>query len=330
MLKTGVIGVGHLGRHHARVLNQIEGSRMMGIYDQDANRAKEIGEQLGVPVFETKEALFDAVDAVDIAVTTTYHFDIAKAALEAGKHIFVEKPITSELHQAEELVELAEKKRLKLQVGHIERFNPVVLDAFDQIKEPMFIESHRLAPFNPRGSDVPVVLDLMIHDIDLILSFVHSKIRDIRASGVSILTKSIDIANARLEFENGAIANVTSSRVSQKQERKIRLFQRNAYISMDFKEKNVKILKKSPKLIKVLPKIMAGKTDFNPEDLVDIKDIDSNDHPKDALTYELEAFVQAVLKNKTPIVDGKAGTRALRIAFEIMKRIKENTPDIKL
>ncbi len=330
MLKTGVIGVGHLGRHHARVLNQIEGSRMMGIYDQDASRAKEIGEQLGVTVFETREALFDAVDAVDIAVTTTYHYDIAKAALEAGKHIFVEKPITSELHQAEELVELAEKKKLKLQVGHIERFNPVVLDAFDQIKEPMFIESHRLAPFNPRGSDVPVVLDLMIHDIDLILSFVHSKIRDIRASGVSILTKSIDIANARLEFENGAIANVTSSRVSQKQERKIRLFQRNAYISMDFKEKNVKILKKSPKLIKVLPKIMAGKTDFNPEDLVDIRDIDSNDHPKDALTYELEAFVQAVTKNKTPIVDGKAGTRALRIAFEIMRRIKENTPDFKL
>ncbi len=330
MVKTGVIGVGHLGRHHARVLNQIEGSQMMGIYDQDANRAKEIGEQLGVPVFETKEALFEAVDAVDIAVTTTYHYDIAKAALDAGKHIFVEKPITSELHQAEELVELAEKKKLKLQVGHIERFNPVVLDAFDQIKDPMFIESHRLAPFNPRGSDVPVVLDLMIHDIDLILSFVHSKIRDIRASGVSILTKSIDIANARLEFENGAIANVTSSRVSQKQERKIRLFQRNAYISMDFKEKTVNVLKKSPKLIKVLPKIMAGKTDFNPEDLVDIKAIDSNNHPKDALTYELEAFVHAIAKNKTPIVDGKAGTRALRIAFEIMKRIKENTPDIKL
>ncbi len=330
MLKVGVIGVGHLGRHHARVLNQIEGCQMMGIYDQNLERAHEIGAQHNIPVFDTLEALLDAVDAVDIAVTTTYHYDIAKAALDAGKHIFVEKPITSELVQAEELVALAEKRKLKLQVGHIERFNPVVLDAFDQIKDPMFIESHRLAPFNPRGSDVPVVLDLMIHDIDLILSFVKSKIVDIRASGVSILTKSIDIANARLEFENGAIANVTSSRVSQKQERKIRLFQKNAYISMDFKEKNVKILKKSPKLIKVLPKIMAGKTDFNPEDLVNIQDIDSNDHPKDALTYELESFVNAVNKNKTPIVDGKAGTRALRIAFEIMNRIKENPQNLKI
>jgi len=189
----------------------------------------------------------------------------------------------------------------------------------------MFIESHRLAPFNPRGSDVPVVLDLMIHDIDLILSFVKSDISDIRASGVGILTPSIDIANARLEFENGAIANVTASRISMKRERKIRFFQKDAYISLDFQEKKVSILRKSENINKILPQILMGNTNFDPQDLVDMKEINADDITKDALTMELESFVKSINEKKNPIVDGEAATKALHIAMEIMDKIKRKS-----
>jgi len=237
----------------------------------------------------------------------------------------LEKPITSEIAQAEELLKIAKEKNLFIQVGHIERFNPVILKIEDEIQNPMFIESHRLAPFNPRGSDVPVVLDLMIHDIDLILSFVKSDISDIRASGVGILTPSIDIANARLEFENGAIANVTASRISMKRERKIRFFQKDAYISLDFQEKKVSVLRKSENINKILPQILMGNTNFDPQDLVDMKEINADDITKDALTMELESFVSSINENKNPIVDGEAGTKALRIAMEIMDKIKRKS-----
>ena len=325
MLKVGVVGVGHLGKHHARIFNQIADCQLVGVYDKVFDRAKEIADMYQVKTFENYEDMLNEVDAVDVAATTTWHYDLAKPALLKGCHVFLEKPITSEIAQAEELLKIAKEKNLFIQVGHIERFNPVILKIEDEIQNPMFIESHRLAPFNPRGSDVPVVLDLMIHDIDLILSFVKSDISDIRASGVGILTPSIDIANARLEFENGAIANVTASRISMKRERKIRFFQKDAYISLDFQEKKVSVLRKSENINKILPQILMGNTNFDPQDLVDMKEINADDITKDALTMELESFVSSINENKNPIVDGEAGTKALRIAMEIMDKIKRKS-----
>lgn len=322
MLKVGVVGVGHLGRHHARIFAGIENCQLIGVYDKVTERAKEIANQYNVKAYENYEEMLSDADAVDIAATTTWHYDLAKPALEKGCHVFLEKPITSTKEQADELLKIAQEKNLKIQVGHIERFNPVIMEVANDIKNPMFIESHRLAPFNPRGSDVPVVLDLMIHDIDLIMSFIPCGIKEIRASGVGILTPSIDIANARLEFENGAIANVTASRISMKRERKIRFFQKEAYISVDFQNKKVNLLKKSANIYALLPQIMAGKTDFNPEDLVDIQEINAPEGGKDALTMELESFVNAIINNQRPVVDGLDGTRALEVALKIMDIIE--------
>jgi len=323
MVKIGVVGVGHLGQHHARKFKEMDGCILCGIYDRNESRALEIAEKLGVKAYPTYEALLSDIDAIDIAATTSYHYDLAKPALESGKHVFLEKPITSELWQAEELLQIAKARNLKIQVGHIERFNPVILKAEGDIIDPMFVESHRLSYFHHRGTDVPVVLDLMIHDIDLILDFIHSPVKEIRASGVGILTPSIDIANARIEFENGAIANVTSSRVSMKMERKIRFFQRDSYISMDFQSKQVTVMRKSANIMQLLPKIMMGATDIKPDELVDMKHYDVSDTPKDALTMELESFISSIANDTKPVVDGEAGTRALKIALEIIKLIQD-------
>ena len=321
MIRVGVIGVGHLGQHHVRIFKGIENCVLVGIYDQNEARSLEMSQKFGVKAYPDYEALLDDIDAIDIAVTTVHHYRLAKIALNKGKHLFIEKPITSELSEADDLVELANKKNLIIQVGHIERFNPIVLKIADEINEPMFVESHRLAPFTPRGSDVSVVMDLMIHDIDLIMSFIDSKIRDIRASGVSILTPNIDIANARIEFENGAIANVTASRVSIKRERKIRFFQKDAYISLDFQNQTVTVLKKSKDLKNILPEIILGTRSFNHEDLIDLQEIDAKDITKDALTLELESFVDVVTNGKRPLVDGVAGTQALSVATEILEKM---------
>jgi predicted dehydrogenase len=329
MIKIAVVGVGHLGQHHARKFQSIAGAELVGIYDQNRDRALQISTTLGCTAFDSYEAMLAACDAVDIAATTTAHYALAKPALLAGKHIFLEKPITSELVQAEELLKIAEERGLKIQVGHIERFNPVIREIENEIGEPMFIESHRLSTFHHRGTDVPVVLDLMIHDIDLILDFVHSPVTEIRASGVGILTPSIDIANARIEFANGAIANVTSSRVSMKQERKIRFFQRDSYISMDFVAKQVRIMKKSANIMQFLPQLLMGATDIKPEQLVDVQAIDVSDSPKDALTMELESFVECIINNSKPIVDGAAGTRALDIALKIIKQIQTKNQSLR-
>lgn len=329
MLKVAVVGVGHLGQFHAKKFQAMSDAQLVGIYDRDQKRAKEISDQLGVIAFDSYDKMLEACDAVDIAATTSAHYDLAKPALLAHKHIFLEKPITSELAQAKELCELAAKHNLKIQVGHIERFNPVILKVEQDIMEPMFIESTRISTFHHRGTDVPVVLDLMIHDIDLILDFVHSPVSEIRASGVGILTPSIDIANARIEFANGAIANVTSSRVSMKQERKIRFFQRDAYVSLDFVSKQVRVIKKSPHILKYLPRIMMGDTNFKPEQLVDIKELDASDSPKDALTMELESFVDCVLHDRKPVVDGLAGTRALEIALQIISQIQTKNKKLR-
>ncbi len=329
MVKIGVVGVGHLGQHHARKFLSIEGCELIGIYDKNPERAAEISQKLAVKSFQTYEALLNEIDAIDIAATTTHHYNLAKLALEKGKHVFLEKPITTELWQAQELIELAKTNNLKIQVGHIERFNPVILKVEDEIIDPMFVESHRLSHFHHRGTDVPVVLDLMIHDIDLILDFINSPVAEIRASGVGILTPSIDIANARIEFENGAIANVTSSRVSMKMERKIRFFQRDSYISMDFQTKQVTVMRKSANIMKLLPQIMMGNTNFKPEELVDARHYDVSETPKDALTLELEAFVQCIRENTKPIVDGHAGMRALQIALQIINLILKQNKGLK-
>lgn len=324
MVRIGVVGVGHLGQYHVRKFLAIPDCTFVGIHDKNTARAAEISASLNVKAFDTYDELLDNIDAIDIAATTTYHYELAKAALLKGKHVFLEKPITSDLEQANEIVKLAEEKNLKIQVGHIERFNPVILQVEDEISDPMFIESHRLSTFQPRGTDVPVVLDLMIHDIDLILSFIKSPLKEVRASGTGILTPSIDIANARLEFENGAIANVTSSRVSMKLERKIRFFQKNSYISMDFQAKHVTVMKKSAGIKDILPEILLGKTDFKPEQLIDVKSIDASGNSKDALEMELESFVKCVNADTKPVVDGAAGTRALKVAMEIVRIINVN------
>jgi len=303
---------------------------LVGIYDKDAKRAKEISEKIGTVNFPSYEALLDACDAIDIAATTTAHYALAKPALEAGKHIFLEKPITSELWQAQELLVLADKNNLKIQVGHIERFNPVILKVENEIKDPLFIESTRISTFHKRGTDVPVVLDVMIHDIDLILSFIDSPIKTIHASGIGLFTKSIDIANARLEFENGAIANVTSSRVSLKLERKIRFFQKDSYISLDFEAKEARLVKKSAKIMKYLPKIMMGATDIDPEKLVDQQHYQCTDGPKDALTLELESWVNAIITDTKPVVDGYAGTKALEVAMQIIRIINDQLKNNKI
>ena len=320
-LKLGIAGVGYLGRHHARKFSAMAGVDLCGVYDVNPDNAKQIAEELNLHIFSSYDELLAACQAVDIVATTSAHFELAHQALQAGKHVFVEKPITAELAQAKTLVEVAAQNKLILQVGHIERFNPVILAVEEEIKNPMFIESHRLSTFQPRGTDVPVVLDLMIHDIDLILDFVDSPVKDIHASGVGILTPSIDIANARIEFANGAIANVTSSRVSMKQERKIRFFQKDAYFSLDFGAKHATVLKRSPDALKYLPRILAGDKDIKAEHLVDIRNFDLSDTNKDALTLELESFVNSVLNDKLPIVDGRAGSRALDVALRIIETI---------
>lgn len=322
MLKVGIVGVGQFGQNHARILSSSSFCEFVGLYDKNAKRAKEIGDKLSVKIFSDFDSLIVECEALIIVVTTISHYELAKQALERGIHVFIEKPITSELWQAEELIKCADEKNLKIQVGHIERFNPVITEIEDKINDPIFVECHRIAPFTPRGSDVPVVLELMIHDIDFVLAFVKSKVSDIRASGASVMTKSIDIANARIEFENGAVANITASRVSLKRSRKLRFFQKDSYFSIDFMNKQVKYVKKSKSLYKVMPKILLGNYEnIKTEDVVDILEVNASNHAKDALSLELESFVNVVEADLNPIVDGVAGTRALKIALQIVEKI---------
>ncbi len=330
MIKVGVVGVGHLGQHHTQKFKNIEDAELVGIYDINKKRAKEISKQRNTVSFNSFFELLSACEAIDIAATTTAHYELAKAALLAGKHIFIEKPITSELIQARELLQLAAAKDLIIQVGHIERFNPVILKIENEINNPLFVESQRISTFQPRGTDVPVVLDLMIHDIDLILSFVHSPVTDIKASGVGIFTPTIDIANARIEFANGAVANVTSSRVSLKQERILRFFQRDAYMKMDFLTKQVQVIKKRANIQAVLYQILEGADNIKPENLVDIHNYDVGELSKDALTLELESFIDCIKNNRKPIVDGEVGTRALEIATMIINQIQAQNSKINL
>ncbi len=243
MLKAGVLGAGHLGKIHLKLLQQSQKYKLVGFYDPIKENALKVVEEFGYRLFDSINDLIDAVDVVDIVTPTLNHFDCAKTAIKKGKHIFIEKPITKTVAEAQELRNLVKKHNVKGQVGHVERFNPAFTAVKDKIESPMFIETHRLAEFNPRGTDVPVVLDLMIHDIDIILSVVNSKVKNIHASGVSVISETPDIANARIEFENGCVANLTASRISLKNMRKSRFFQKDAYISVDFLEKKCEVVK---------------------------------------------------------------------------------------
>lgn len=316
MLKAGVLGAGHLGKIHLKLLNQSDKYELAGFYDPIKENAEKVSKEFGYKSFDSIQELIDAVDVVDIVTPTLSHFDCAKEAIEKGKHIFIEKPITKTVEEAEILIELLKKHKVKGQVGHVERFNPAFTAVKDAIHNPMFIETHRLAEFNPRGTDVPVVLDLMIHDIDIILSVVKSKVKSINASGVAILSDTPDIANARIEFENGCVANLTASRISLKNMRKTRFFQRDAYIAVDFFEKATEVVR-----MKDAPET-PGDFDMILQNAEGLKKQIYFENPKiaanNAILDELETFADAINNNTTPIVTLEQGTEALRVAQMII------------
>ena len=308
-LKCGVIGVGYLGRFHAQKYQLIERAQLVGVYDRDSARASVVAQELSVKSFKSLEELVSQVEAVTISATTSSHYELAKFCLERGIHVHVEKPMTSTSKQGEELVAIAKKNSCKLQVGHIERFNPAFQVARDRLNRPLFIECHRLAPFNPRGSDVTVVLDLMIHDIDVVLALVRSKVTSVSAVGAAVLTPTVDIANARIEFASGAIANLTASRVSQLAMRKFRVFEKNQYLSFDFGSGEVKLATKSEEGAK-------------PGNLPIVTET-WNLQKGDALLEETKAFVEAVTQNQPCIVAGEDGLVALRLAEQISSEIQK-------
>ena len=316
MLKVGVLGAGHLGKIHLRLLNASQKYSLVGFYDPDEINGKKVADEFGYTYFDNINKLMDVVDVLDIVTPTLSHFDCAKKAIEKGKHIFIEKPITNTLAEAEELLTLEAQYGVKGQVGHVERFNPAFIAVKDNIKSPMFIETHRLAEFNPRGTDVPVVLDLMIHDIDAILSVVDSKVKQINASGVSVISNSPDIANARLEFENGCVANLTASRISLKNMRKSRFFQKDAYISVDFLEKKVEVVKMKDAPIEpgAFDMILQNAEGIKKQIYFENPDIETNN----AILDELETFADAINNNTTPIVSLQQGTEALKVALQII------------
>lgn len=316
MLKVGVLGAGHLGRIHLRLLGQSELYKLVGFYDPDAITGKEVQDQFGFPYFDHMDTLIDAVDVVDIVTPTLSHFECARKAMLKGKHVFIEKPITHSIQEAQELLRLETEMKVKGQVGHVERFNPAFMAVKEAIHGPMFIEAHRLAEFNPRGTDVPVVLDLMIHDIDVILSVVPSKVAHVHASGVSVISNSPDIANARIEFENGCVANLTASRISLKNMRKSRFFQRDAYISVDFLEKKVEVvkMKDAPKDPGDFDMILQNAEGVKKQIYFENPEIHSNN----AILDELEGFAKAIANNTRPVVTLEQGTRALEVAQRII------------
>ena len=292
MLKAGVLGAGHLGKIHLRLLDQSDQYELVGFYDPDKNNGKKVESEFGFKFFESMDNLIDAVDMVDIVTPTLSHYDCAVKSIKKGKHIFIEKPITNTVEEAENIRSLLSDYNLKGQVGHVERFNPAFKAIKHQLKSPMFIETHRLAEFNPRGTDVPVVLDLMIHDIDIILSVVKSTVKHVSASGVSVLSETPDIANARLEFENGCVANLTASRISLKNMRKTRFFQKDAYISVDFLEKKCEVvkMKDAPENPGDFDMILQNAEGVKKQIYFDNPTVDNNN----AILDELDTFAEAI------------------------------------
>lgn len=320
MLKVGVLGAGHLGKIHLRLLQQSKKYELVGFYDDNPEYAEKIAAEFGYKRFTTIATLIHAVDVIDIVTPTLSHYKCARVAIKSGKHVFIEKPISNTIEEAEEIMELAEEFGVKGQVGHVERFNPAFIATKEMIQNPMFIESHRLAEFNPRGTDVPVVLDLMIHDIDAILSVVKSKVSHVSASGVSVISDTPDIANARIEFENGCVANLTASRISLKNMRKSRFFQRDAYISVDFLEKKCEVvkMKDAPENPGDFDMILQNAEGVKKQIYFENPDIS----PNNAILDELESFADAINNDTTPAVTLSDGTEALRIAHQIIACFK--------
>jgi len=321
MLKAGVLGAGHLGKIHLRLLNESDKYNLVGFYDPNKENAAKISTEFGYKAFDTIQELIDAVDVVDIVTPTLSHYDCAIQVIKSKKHVFIEKPISNTVLEAEEIVSLAKENDVKGQVGHVERFNPAFTGVKNKINSPMFIETHRLAEFNPRGTDVPVVLDLMIHDIDAILSVVKSKVINVSASGVSVISETPDIANARLEFENGCVANLTSSRISLKNMRKSRFFQKDAYISVDFLEKKSEVvkMKDAPETPGDFDMILQNAEGVKKQIYFDNPEIENNN----AILDELETFADAIINNTKPVVTLEDGTEALRIAHQIINCFKK-------
>jgi len=312
MLKVGVLGAGHLGKIHLKLLNQSSKYDLIGFFDPSKENATKVANEFGYNSFNSVDELIDAVEVVDIVTPTLSHFDCAKKSIEKGCHIFIEKPIAKTVLEAEAIRTLASQYHVKGQVGHVERFNPAFTAVKDKINNPMFIETHRLAEFNPRGTDVPVVLDLMIHDIDIILSSVNSKVKNVHASGISVISETPDIANARIEFENGCVANLTASRISMKNMRKTRFFQKDAYISVNFlsKESEIVRIQDAPNDPGEFAMILKNDAGIEKQIYFESPEVTDNN----AILDELETFADAINNNTTPIVTLSAGTEALRIA----------------
>ncbi len=319
MLKIGVFGAGHLGKIHMQQWQEVEGAKMIGFFDPDDAQAEIVAAKYQIPRFKHMESLIEASDAVDIVSPTTSHYEIAKSCLLSGRHIFIEKPLSYTLEEGVELVKLVKEANVKCQIGHVERYNPAFLAVGEQLLHPMFIEAHRLAQFNPRGTDVSVILDLMIHDIDIVMCLVKSPVRRISASGVCVLSETADMANARIEFDNGCVANLTSSRISLKNMRKMRLFQRDAYIGIDFLEKKTEIVRL--------------KEDGQPEGAMDFplemangdKKVISVEMPEvaplNAIRQELKEFVQAIVHDRPVRVSVYDGYQAMDVAHQVLKKM---------
>ncbi len=300
---TAVVGVGYLGRFHAQKYAKLPGCRLLAVVDTDAERAASVADELGVAHCTDYRQLLGEVDAVSIAAPTTLHHEIARAFLLAGSHVLVEKPISVSVAEADDLITLAEQTSRVLQVGHLERFNAALVAMQRRLERPLFIESHRLAPYNPRGTDVNVVLDLMIHDIDIVLNVLRAEVKGIQAAGTKVLSDDIDIVNARLEFSNGCVANVTASRVALKSERKMRFFQHDACLSVDFQRRVLTVYKKGEReMYPGIPEIVGEAHEFEDDDVI---------------LAEIQAFLGAIRDGTPPVVSGEDGRRALQTAIEI-------------
>ena len=317
MIKAGVIGAGHLGKIHLRLLETSKRYELIGFYDSNNKNAKVLSSEKGYRLFDSIEELIEACDMIDIVTPTLFHHEVSLKAIAKKKHIFIEKPIANSVAEAEKITIAAKEQGVLGQVGHVERFNPAFKAARHAVTNPMFIESHRLAEFNPRGTDVPVVLDLMIHDIDILLSIVKSKVKIVSASGVSVISNTPDIANARIEFENGCVANLTASRISLKKMRKTRFFQKDAYISVDFLEKKVEIvkMKEAPEKPEDFAMILQNAEGQKKEIYFENPIIDNSN----AILEELETFSNAIENKTVPVVSLENGTAALKLAYQIMK-----------
>ncbi len=321
MLKVGVFGVGHLGKFHINNWKEIPGIKLIGFFDPNNDNAKEVVEKYGLKRYMDEEKLIDACDIIDVITPTTQHFEICMQAIRKGKHVFVEKPITHTIQEGRDLMNMVREANIKLQVGHVERFNPAFIAIKDLNLNPMFIEVHRLAQFNPRGTEVSVILDLMIHDIDIILSLVKSDVKNIAASGVAVMTETPDIANVRIEFNNGCVANLTSSRISMKKMRKMRLFQKDAYIGIDFLEKKTEIIKlKQPDDSNVFSFDID-----TPNGKKTIAIATPTIEPLNAIKLELTSFIDSIINNKPTVVSELDGFLAMEVAHQILDKISSTS-----